>query len=85
MNADKLAAILEQFYNFQPKGEKAISMQIFGIYFADKIESPKEIIEKTKLPKTYVTEINKGKKLSKYVTITNKKVITKLEELIRQK
>lgn len=81
MNTNELAFILEHFYYSRPDGTKAISPQIFGIYFADQIKNSKEIIEKTSLPKTYSTEINKGKKISNYTQITDLEIIDTLKEL----
>ena len=52
-----------------PNKEKALSVHLFGIKYADQIEgmSVKEIVVGAGLPESYTTEINKGINLAKYV------------------
>ncbi|MDD3788331.1 MAG: hypothetical protein PHO94_06515 [Petrimonas sp.] len=68
-----LASTLHQMYTNAPKGEKVAMIHLFGIKYAEQIQegafSKEEIATRAKIPDTYATEISKGVKLSKYVTI----------------
>lgn len=51
--------------------EKAVSIHLFGIKYADQIRemSAKEIVVGAGLPESYKTEIRKGINLTKYVEV----------------
>lgn len=60
-------------YNNAPKGDAVAMIHLFGIKYADEIIhnnfSKTEIIEKSGIPESYLTELNKGVNLSKYVIL----------------
>jgi 5-methylcytosine-specific restriction protein B len=73
----KLAQDLSKMYDNAPDGDKVAMIHLFGIRYAKEINensiTATAIIENTKLsngesiPSSYVTEINKGIRLAKYV------------------
>ena len=54
-------------------GEKALSIHLFAIKYADQIRdmSAKDIAVGAGLPESYKTEIRKGINLAKYVEVKN--------------
>ncbi|MDR1728443.1 MAG: hypothetical protein LBT74_11070 [Acidobacteriota bacterium] len=89
MTINELAKILANMYANAVRGEnKGVVPHIFGIKYASEIKnnyySPKSIIEVARktfssdIPTSYGTEIYKGTKLEKYVTLNQKH----LEDLI---
>ena len=69
MRIDQASKILAQMYRDAPEREKALSIHLFGIKYADQIRnmSAKEIVVGADLPESYKTEVRKGIKLAKYV------------------
>ena len=69
MRIDQASQILAQMYqNALPK-EKALSIHLFAITYADRIRdmSAKDIVVGAGLPESYKTEIRKGINIAKYV------------------
>jgi len=56
-------------YVTAPAKEKALSIHLFAIRYADQIRhmSPRELVILAELPESYSTEIRKGINLAKYV------------------
>jgi hypothetical protein len=58
-------------YNNAPKGDAVAMIHLFGIKFANEIKqseySKKDIIKQSGISTSYLTELNKGVKLAKYV------------------
>ena len=54
-----------------PDGEKVAHIHLFGIRYADELDglNMDDILDLADEPRSYKTEIAKGRKLSKYVTI----------------
>ncbi|MEQ6389237.1 hypothetical protein RZN22_07885 [Bacillaceae bacterium S4-13-58] len=75
MNQYQLGNILRDMYNGAPKGYKATNIHLFGIKYSDTRNdySVKEIVKSSGLNESYVTEVNKGIKLSRYVEVKNSK------------
>lgn len=73
METRELAKILNEMYFGAEDGETVAAIHLFGIQFADQIKesnlSCKEIARLAGIPETYGTEINKGRKLAKYVAV----------------
>lgn len=76
MNGKELSKKLNEMYFNAPEGELVSMIHLFGIKYAEAIKecniSIKEIVEDSGISSTYQAEINKGIKLSKYVTIRHK-------------
>jgi len=64
---------LKEMYENAPKGEKVAMIHLFGIKYAQEIKDSKasfqDIAVAAGFDKPYGTEISKGAKLAKYVTI----------------
>ena len=64
---------LKDMYDKAPSGEQVLMIHLFGIKYADLIKqnnyTPKQIVDAAGLNGTYATEVNKGMKMAKYVTI----------------
>ncbi|MEE0982573.1 MAG: hypothetical protein U0L38_00800 [Bacteroidales bacterium] len=73
MTLQDLANILSDMYNNAPQKDQVTMIHLFGIKYAKVIlengYSKKEIIQKANLRGSYVTELNKGIRLSSYVII----------------
>jgi hypothetical protein len=72
MDTTEAANILRAMYLGAPKGEKVTRIHLFGIKYASELESISlsDLVAQAGISMTYVTEVNKGKKLAKYVTVT---------------
>ena len=72
----KLGSALSNMYHNAPHGDAVAMIHVFGINYSKEIEaSPfnkKEIAKEANIPESYGTEISKGVKLVKYVTVKNK-------------
>jgi len=70
---EELAKKLKDMYFNSADGENVLSIHLFGIKYAKEITdsggSPSNIAKLAGVPETYGVEINKGRKLSKYVTL----------------
>lgn len=73
MNVIELANELKDMYENAPDKEQVAFIHLFGIKRGELIKScgysPKEIVEASGIHKSYITEVSKGVKLSKYVNI----------------
>lgn len=73
MEIKELAKILNDNYNNAYNGEMVVQIHLFGIKYGKRIRENKftalEIITKAKLNDSYVAELNKGVKLSKYISM----------------
>lgn len=69
MTEDEAVRILREMYRNAPYREKALSIHLFGIKYADRLSSLnlKVIAEQATGYESYHTEIHKGIRLSKYV------------------
>lgn len=71
MQIDQGSKILAQMYQEALPKEKALSIHLFAIKYADQIRdmSAKDIVVGAGLPESYKTEIRKGINLAKYVEV----------------
>ena len=71
MNLQQLADKLREMYDTAPKGEKAAYIHLFGIKYAAELDrfSPASVAERSGLQPWCGTEVNKGRKLAKYVDL----------------
>lgn len=64
---------LRTMYDNAGYKEKAVSIHLFGIKYADQIEDSdvtvKDIVLAAQLPESYHTEVHKGMRLARYVSI----------------
>ena len=65
----ELGKILADMYNNAEEGEKVTMIHLFGIQYHSEIReiSTREIVEAAGIKDTYITEVNKGVNLAKYV------------------
>ncbi len=75
MTLNELGIKLREMYENAPKGDSVAMIHLFGIKYAREIEKnnivKKDIIEKSGISSSYLTELNKGMKLAKYVISKN--------------
>jgi hypothetical protein len=71
MRLDEASELLKKMYEGAPEGAMVTSIHLFGIKYANEIgDLPiKQILVGAGMNKSYVTEINKGMNLAKYVQI----------------
>ena len=71
MNSAEIADILREMYYSAPAGEKVAHIHLFGIRYASELESANigSVVAQAGLQASYVTEVNKGKNLAKYVNV----------------
>ena len=71
MDAIEAGQILRQMYDQAPKGEMVTQIHLFGVKYARELEtlSLKDVVGQARISVTYVSEVNKGKNLAKYVTV----------------
>jgi len=77
MNSSKtileLGQILKEMYSNAPNKEAVTQIHLFGVKYADEIRknglSIAEIVKISGIGKSYVTEVNKGVNLAKYVSV----------------
>ena len=69
MDQKKLGVKLKDMYDNAPIGEKVAMIHLFGIIYSKEIKlaGVKNIIDESGISSTYVTEVSKGMRLSKYV------------------
>ena len=73
MQISQAAQILRRMYDAaEPYREQVTAIHYFAIKYANQIEdiSPKDIVVSAEMPEAYKTEISKGIRLAKYVTIS---------------
>ena len=65
------AAHLERMYNSAPSNEKAVRVHLFGIKYAEDLDglSVSTVVETAGVRESYCTEVRKGMKLARYVTL----------------
>ncbi|MBP5429046.1 MAG: hypothetical protein J6Z04_07180 [Clostridia bacterium] len=72
MTALELGIRLKAMYS-QKNVNKVAMIHLFGVIFAQTMRNedikPIEVLKAAQMPESYVTEINKGINLSKYVTV----------------
>ena len=71
MRLQQLADELREMYDTAPRGEQVVMIHLFGIKYAAEFKGLPlaKIVDLAGLPHTYVTEINKGRNLAKYVDL----------------
>lgn len=71
MQINEASKILREMYQKADKKEKAVSIHLFGIKYAQQIEGmpAKDIVIGADLPESYKTEVRKGINLAKYVEV----------------
>lgn len=73
MTINELGSHLSKMYHNAPKGDAVAMIHVFGIKYAQEVQqsgySKKDIAEAANIPLSYATEISKGVKLAKYVTV----------------
>ena len=71
MQINEASRILADMYAKAEPREKAVTIHLFGIKYADQITdmSAREIVVGAGLPESYKTEIRKGINLAKYVEV----------------
>ncbi len=73
MTINELGSKLKEMYENASKGDSVTMIHLFGIKYADEIlnnnYSRKEIIEKSGISPSYLTELSKGINLSKFVEL----------------
>lgn len=69
MNLQELGAKLRDDYDNAPRGEQVAMIHLFGIDHSHDISAVgiREVVEQAGISQSYVVELNKGVKLSKYV------------------
>ncbi len=65
----ELGDTLNDMYSNAKKGEQVMMIHLFGIKYADEIKrvGTKDVLVQLGIRASYLTELNKGVKLSKYV------------------
>ena len=71
MQIEEAARLLSEMYRTALPKEKAMSIHLFGIKYADQIRNmpAREIVIRAELPQSYQTEVRKGINLAKYVQL----------------
>ncbi len=71
MTLDEAAQILREMYYNAPRGEQVAHIHLFGIEYADQLEglTNPEIVRQAGLNGSYHSEVAKGRRLSKYVSV----------------
>ena len=75
MTINQLGKALSDLYHNAPKGEAVAMIHLFGIKYAKELNegrfNKKEVAKAANIPESFGTEISKGIKLSKYVSVKN--------------
>lgn len=76
MTINELGNKLKEMYKNAPKGDSVTMIHLFGVKYANEIiinnYSRKDIIAKSGISSSYLTELSKGINLAKYVESKNK-------------
>ena len=76
MGEYELGIELRKMYDSAPSGDQVAAIHLFAIRFWKEISgrklNKKLILQAASLPESYATEISKGAKLGRYVTINEK-------------
>ena len=72
MTVHELGCRLREMYD-TPGTQKSTMIHLFGILYADQMQRagcrPIDVVRSAQLPESYVTEVNKGIRLSRYVVL----------------
>ena len=71
MDISEAADILRRMYQSAPKGEMVAQIHLFGIKYAHELQSLSisDVVAQAGISPRYATEVSKGRKLAKYVTV----------------
>lgn len=70
MSADELGQQLKRMYERAPDGDKTAMILLFGVRYAPEIgHQARAVVTAAGLKPSYDTEVRKGMRLSKYVTV----------------
>ncbi|MBR2171849.1 hypothetical protein [Sphingopyxis sp.] len=70
MQIEKLGKLLAEAVAKAPKGDIAVTIHLFGIRYADEIgSSANQVATAAGISEKYGTELRKGMKLAKHVTV----------------
>ncbi len=71
MTLQELANELRKMYDSAPKNEQVLHLHLFGIKYAAELSrfSPASVVALAGIPRSYGTEINKGRNLARYVEL----------------
>lgn len=70
MTTEDLGQKLKQMYERAPYGHQTESIHLFGVLYAKEIgHQTAAIVAAAGIPPSYITEVHKGIRLSKYVTV----------------
>lgn len=73
MQIDKLGKLLADAVANAPKGDIAVTIHLFGIRYSDEIgSSANQVAIAAGISEKYGTELRKGMKLAKYVTLNSR-------------
>lgn len=73
MQIDKLGKMLADSLEKASKGDVAVTIHLFGIRYADEIgSSANQVAIAAGISEKYGTELRKGMKLAKYVTLNSR-------------
>lgn len=73
MTTDELARELRRMYDNAAEGEKNTAVLLFGIKYAAHLplgtSRIADVVRRSKLPRNWRSEVNKGRNLAKYVEL----------------
>ena len=71
MGIDEAANKLREMYDTALEKEKVVQIHLFGIKYAEYLANlpTAKVVDRAGLRSSYVTEVNKGKNLAKYVEL----------------
>ena len=71
MELPELAQKLREMYDTAPQGDQALRVHLFGIKYAAELSrfSAAAVVGHAGLRKGYAAEVDKGRKLARYVTL----------------
>lgn len=73
MEPQELAGILSHWYRHAPEGDSTTMIRLFGIVYVDEMgkgrASVSEVVRLSGIPERYNTEVYKGRRLARYVTV----------------
>ena len=71
MTIDEAASNLRELYRAAPRGDKSISVVLFGLKHADDLAglSVQQVVLRSGIPSNYSPMVNQGRKLARYVAL----------------
>jgi hypothetical protein len=71
MTAEEAGRVLREMYDNAEEREKAAHIHLFGIMYSDELDglTNTDIVREAGIAKSYHSEVAKGRKLAKYVTV----------------